>query len=329
MKIVSLFAGPGGICMGAKALGIESDGIEWDANACKTRRAACLSTFEGDVRAYGPSDFPDADTLAGGPPCQTFTVAGNGSGRKALDEVLSLARWMADGEDVSGLLAGLTDERTGLVLEPLRWILEAHRAGRPYRNVVLEQVPTVLPVWTEYARIMSGMGYSVSTGLLNSEEYGVPQTRKRAFLVASLDAVATLPAPTHRRYIKDVASSEGDAALLPWVAMDSVVERGAPFWVRSNYNTGGTGERARRFSDQPAFTVTGCVMRNRFFTLDGQELSRTSYAEAGALQSFPLDYPWSGVAVHQQIGNAAPPLLVRAVLAALVGAAEPAELVLF
>src|SRR5690348_6450240 len=74
--IVDLFAGPGGMDVAAHALGAESVGIEWDEGAVATRKAAGLPTVHGDVRDYGPKDFPDADVLAGGPPCQTFTVAG-------------------------------------------------------------------------------------------------------------------------------------------------------------------------------------------------------------------------------------------------------------
>ncbi len=145
-KIIDLFAGPGGLDVAATQLGITTDGIEWDADACATRLAAGLSTFQGDVRDFGPEDFPNANILTGGPPCQTFTVAGSGVGRRALDDVLSLAKRMAAREDVRSTLESF-DVRTGLVLDPLRWALTAIDSGRPYEAIVLEQVPAVLPVW--------------------------------------------------------------------------------------------------------------------------------------------------------------------------------------
>jgi len=89
--------------------------------------------------------------------------------------------------------------------------------------------------------------------------------------------------------------------------------------VRSNYNNASTGLRGERYSTEPAFTATGCVMRNRFFAEDGTELPRVSYAEAGAIQSFPMDWPWSGRYIHRQIGNAAPPVLIAAVLREALG----------
>lgn len=67
-KIVDLFAGPGGVDVAAEKMGVPTAGIEWDADACETRRAAGLGTIQGDVRQYGPADFPDADVLAGGRP---------------------------------------------------------------------------------------------------------------------------------------------------------------------------------------------------------------------------------------------------------------------
>lgn len=311
-KVLGLFAGPGGLCVGGNMIGVKSIGIEWDANACATRRAAGLETVQGDVRDFGPKDFPDCDTLTAGPPCQTFTVTGNGKGRRALREVLHIAARMVQGKSVDWMLSDLTDERTGLVLEPLRWVLEAHRNGSPYRTIVLEQVPTVLPVWETCATYLRDLGYSVATGILRTEQYGVAQTRKRAVLVASLDRTARLPETTCMPYRK--------GAMNDCASMADVLNRPGTFEVISNYGTGGDpSKRGRRQSSEPAFTVTGKVSRNRLVDPDGSELPRLSHAEAGALQSFPLDYPWSGSDIPQQIGNAVPPVFAAAVLRTALG----------
>lgn len=329
VKIVDLFAGPGGLDVAAEKLDIPTVGIEWDASACETRRAARLETVEGDVREYGPCCYPEADVLAGGPPCQTFTVAGTGAGRRALDEVLDFAKRMIareKHEEIVRDLHNLSDERTGLVLEPLRWALEAIDIRKvPYRAIVLEQVPAVLPVWEFYAEALRGEGYAVDCDLLRTEAYGVPQTRKRAVLIARLDAPSvSLPLPTHRHYRKGVGRHEGDPNLKPWRTMADVLDREVPFSVISNYGTGGDPKaRGRRAHNEPSATVTGKISRNRVVSDKG--VGRFSPPEAGRLQTFPRDYPWSGNDIGQQIGNAVPPRLAMHVLSAAFGWAPPTD----
>ncbi|MEU5774290.1 DNA cytosine methyltransferase [Streptomyces venezuelae] len=330
-KIVDLFAGPGGLDVAAEKLGVPSVGIEWDASACTTRRAAGLETAEGDVRLYGPSDFPEADVLAGGPPCQTFTIAGTGVGRRALDDVLRFVERLVareDREEIEKDLAKLDDERTGLVLQPLMWALDAiDKLDRPYRAIVLEQVPAVLPVWEAYGKALVEEGYQVDYGILHTEAFGVPQTRRRAVLIARYGkGPVTLPSATHRIYRKGVARDSGDAKLLPWRTMADVVSRPTAFEVISNYGTGGDPKaRGRRRSDEPSATVTGKISRNRVVGPDGSELDRFSFSEAGRLQTFPTNYPWSGRDVGQQIGNAVPPRLAMHVLSAAFGWSIPSE----
>lgn len=319
-QMVDLFAGPGGLDVAAHWLGLSVAGIEWDENACATRRSAGLETVQGDVREHGPAEFPHATILTGGPPCQTYTVAGAGAGRKALSQVLSFIGRMAGGDDITHELAALKDERTGLVLQPLRWALEAQRAGTPYDAIVLEQVPAVLPVWEAMADVLKTLGYKTVTGVLCAEEYGVPQTRRRAILLANRKVTPSLPIPTHQRFRRgQVQVTAKQGALLPCRSIGQTLDRLEPFELVSNYGTGGDPKaRGRRTSTEPAFTVTGKVTRNRLFS-NGHELDRLTVSEAGRLQTFPADYPWSGKDVSQQIGNAIPPRLAAHVLAAAVG----------
>lgn len=316
-QIIDLFAGPGGLDVGATWLEIPVTGLEWDANACATRRAAGLDTRQDDVRNFGPDDFPEATVLTGGPPCQTFTVAGSGSGRQALDEVIAHAEDMAKDLGDGVPRGGFADDRTGLVLEPLRWALQALEAGRPFQAIVLEQVPAVLPVWEAYRDILRRHGYGVDVGVLRTEEFGVPQTRRRAILIARLgDPSVSLPSPTHQAYRRGaVDHDQGAFELRPWVSMSQALDRKTKFTVISNYGSGGDPRnRGQRRCDEPAATITGKVTRNRLRLANGSE-DRFSHHEAGRLQTFPYDYPWSGGDIGQQIGNAIPPRLAVHVLA--------------
>lgn len=319
---ISLFAGPGGMDIAAENLGLNPLGIEHDAATCRTRHAAGLATLHADVRGHGSADLPNARrALLGGPPCQTYSATGTGTGRAELQLVLDGAKLLAARQPLAPLLAGLTDPRTGLVLEPLRWALEAIDDGQPFAAIVLEQVPAALPVWHAYAEHLRAEGYHVATGVLRTEEYGVPQTRRRAALIARLDRPVALPAPTHRRYRKGHAQTVGDPALSPWQSMGDTLPGRGEFTTISNYGTGGDPKaRGRRTSDEPAFTVTGKVDRTRLVDRDGTELPRLTPAEAGLLQGFPADHPWSDTDTWQQIGNACPPPLAAALITATTAA---------
>jgi DNA (cytosine-5)-methyltransferase 1 len=313
-------------------------GIEWDPAACETRNRAGLVTVRGDVRDYtprrpGPASKREVQVLAGGPPCQTFTVAGSGAGRRALEEVLSFVKRMIAREDCNEIatdLADLSDERTGLVLEPLRWALKAIDQNAPYQAIVLEQVPAVLPVWEAYKEALEGEGYAVDCRQLCTEAYGVPQTRRRAVLIARWGVTSIkLPPPTHRTYRKGVARHEGDPKLRPWRTMADALDRDYPFSVISNYGTGGDPKaRGRRTHNEPSATVTGKISRNRVVSPTEEELTRFDQSEAGRLQTFPRDYPWAGRDVGQQIGNAVPPRLAMHVISAALGWDPPTDAML-
>ncbi|MCB8043673.1 DNA cytosine methyltransferase [Microbacterium oxydans] len=238
-------------------------------------------------------------------------------------------------------------------------------AHRP-QYVALEQVPTVLPVWEAMADVLRGLGYSVWTGNLQAEQYGVPQTRKRAILMAMLDGEVAPPEPTHSRYYSH-DPQRLDANVQKWVSMgealgldgftaEKVMGRGMverfgtrpgrdatepAFTIRasaggaepggfvlvSNYGTGGDpSARGIRTSDMPAPTITSKADRNKW-----NGVRKMTAAEAATLQTFPEGFEFQGGRGKQflQIGNAVPPRLANAIVSALVGVQVPrdAELV--
>lgn len=231
---VSLFAGGlDGFDHAARRFGVDPLGIEWDDAACATREAAGLRTLQADVAELDPAGFGPVDLLIGTPPCQAFSTAGNGEGRRALKAYEDALHRMRDHQPVAAaeLDRACGDPRGHLVLEPLRWAL----ALKP-RWVALEQVPPVLPLWEATAEVLRAHGYSTWTGVLSAERYGVPQTRRRAFLAASLTGPVSEPPPSHQRYVAPTRRDEEtlglfdapeperivlpeDRGLLPWVSM--------------------------------------------------------------------------------------------------------------
>ncbi len=244
MNVMDLFAGLGGWDHAAHQLGFDPLGIEWNADACATREAVGLRTLHADISELDPADFAPCEGLIASPPCQDFSVAGKGAGR--------------DGE------------RGQLVDEVMRWT----DALRP-RWVACEQVPPVLPIWREFAHRMEGWGYRTWCGLLSSERYGVPQTRERAILMASLDFTPQPPAPTHQEYHHgEPARREvglfGD--LEPWVSMAEALGWGDDLALRQWRGEGMVerhGERPDREAGEPSFAITGADHRTKLVVNTG------------------------------------------------------------
>lgn len=249
MRALDLFAGAGGWDVAASRLGIDADGVEIMKEAVATRTAAGLKTVGHDVWNYDLNVGHEYDGLIASPPCQTFSVAGKGAGRKALEDVLSIVPHvdrlsMPDLREV-GLELG--DERTALVLTPLWYAIKM----RP-KWIAWEQVPTVLPVWEACAGVLEEYGYSVWSGNLHAEQYGVPQTRKRAFLLASRVKDVAPPEPTHSRYYPR-NPAKLDEGVKKWVSMAEALGWGdARNWILRNNNTKNACER---HVDEPAPTL--------------------------------------------------------------------------
>lgn len=351
-----LFAGAGGWDLAAAQLGIHARGVENMKEARATRDAAGLTTIHDDVWTFAPDG--NAGGLIASPPCQTFSAAGKGSGRKALDDVLRGIRdnYTMDLDHLLYLGAEVGDDRTALVLTPLHFALNHN-----YQWLAWEQVPTVLPVWEACAEKLRSRGWSAWTGLLQAEMYGVPQTRKRAFLLASRTEEVRPPAATHSRYYSRTPGKL-DPGVPKWVSMAEALGFDRPHWMSSP--SGITGPVVRSV-DHPAATVTGA---DNHYVFPGDEWAtrnpdrplpdwafnrpsttivgsfkpeivaapgyrttvsrqnapnsvRVTVHEAGVLQSFPVDFPWQGARGKQflQAGNAVPPGLALHALAAAAG----------
>lgn len=294
------YSGAGGWSEGLRLLGLEDYGIEWDRDACCTRAAAGHATIRADLSTYRPAGTP-AGYIAS-PPCQTFSMAGGGDGRAVLDELVAAVH----AEDWGA--ADRHDAKTRHVIDTARVAATCNAEW-----VCLEQVPAVLPIWVAVGHVLERYGYRVWTGVLNAADYGVPQTRRRAILIASQTRRVGVPPPSHTE--TPVPTLFGQE-MLPWVSWGEALgfggvmtlDRGAGMIERY-------GEPARRESS-PTFAI-------RAGHAGGQRCDndRLTTAQAATLQSFRADYPWQGTktSTFAQIGNAIPPLLAAHIVAEATG----------
>lgn len=219
--IVDLYGGPGGWDVACAELGLDPVGIEYERWACATRAAAGFATIQADVSTIDPARFAGCTGLIASPPCQGFSSAGKGAARDLIPELAASirARRWDDRAD--------PDPRVWLIVDLGRWLEQLNPDW-----IALEQVPAVLPLWRAYADMLRERGYSTWEGLLNAADFGVPQTRTRAILMASKGRIAHPPAPTHAR--TPVESLFG--TLEPWVTMAEALgwTSGRPAVVRTS-----------------------------------------------------------------------------------------------
>ena len=196
MKAVELFAGAGGLAMGTSLAGFEAQAvIEWDRWACDTIRENKERRFplvkdwplhEVDVRGFDCSSLPEGiDLVAGGPPCQPFSIGGKHRGHK-------------DERDMFSAMVDIVEQ-----LKPRAVIVENVRGlTRPkfsnyFAYVLLRfEFPEIRmrdgERWTDHLSRLerqktsghrSGLTYEVVHRVLNAADFGVPQRRERVFLV--------------------------------------------------------------------------------------------------------------------------------------------------
>lgn len=226
MRDVELFAGPGGFSTGHKLAeldDVELDGYEWDPDACATAVAAGHKRELADVAAVPLPPRGSIRGLIGAPPCQGFSSSGLKLGRGDSPLIMRAIDDMAAGMDPEYVMDALhracADHRSSLVLQPLRWALATNPEW-----ICLEQVPPVLPIWNAMADVLVRHGYSFWVGILSAERYGVPQTRRRAFLAANrVSGEVRMPMPTHSRY-HSRDPQRLDPGMPKWVSMAEALQ---------------------------------------------------------------------------------------------------------
>ena len=124
---VNLFSGAGGWEVGAAQVGIQAHGIELFPLPASSARAAGFPVTEASVADLDPRDARGIAGLIASPPCQGVSVAGKGVGREDVIFLPPAVRSVEAGHSIDDAIAKVRrqalDDRSALLLEPLRWTL--------------------------------------------------------------------------------------------------------------------------------------------------------------------------------------------------------------
>lgn len=344
---VDLFAGAGGMSLGAKMAGVDVViAVEKDRHAGATYAYNHPKTelIVDDIKNVHQIDVcrkGKSTVLFGGPPCQGFSTSNQRTrGRE------NTSNWLFK-EFVRLVCIWKPD---WVVFENVRGLVQTERG---FFKATLVQ-------------ILESAGYKCSCGVLCASEFGVPQIRSRFFLIASRYGInVEIPKPmTHRpvtvrQAIRDLPSLQNGAKInnLPYPCgarskyaksmrngikecSGHLVSRNAPEIIEryrhipqggnwedipellmTNYADRSrchTGIYRRLIEDKPS-VVLGNYRKNML--VHPWEDRGLSVREAARLQSFPDNYEFKGSIgfQQQQVGNAVPPLLAKIIFESILG----------
>jgi DNA (cytosine-5)-methyltransferase 1 len=340
LNVISLYTGAGGLDYGFEAAGFHTAvALELDRKCCETlRQNRSWKVIESDVNSVSTAEFLDAaslsegdpDILIGGPPCQPFSKSGF---------------W------VTGDAKRLSDPRASTLEAYLRILAEA----RP-RAFLLENVEGLgfrgkdegLQLINEKLSSINaayGTSYKAHISTLNAADFGVPQVRKRMFVVGSRDGQSfAFPRPTHGEgdlagerlpyatawdALYDLANPNEDEIVMrgKWADLLPTIPEGCNYLWHTDRGGGEPlfGWRRRYWSfllklakNQPSWTIQAQPgPATGPFHWDNRRLTKREMAR---LQTFPDDVDVSGnlADTQRQLGNAVPSLLAE-ILARAIG----------
>ncbi len=179
-RIIDLFAGLGGIRLGFQQamseLGLEAECVF--SSEIKPYAIQAYKNYFGDEDVFGDitsadtaQHIPDFDFLLAGFPCQPFSSAGNRN--------------------------GFADTRGTLFFEIERILQDKIDAKRPAKGFLLENVEGLVNhdngnTLSTIVSHLERLGYQVSWNLLDSKEFGLPQSRKRVYIIGAFHAPINL-----------------------------------------------------------------------------------------------------------------------------------------
>lgn len=195
MKSVELFAGAGGLALGVSLAGFTPDAvIEWDKWACDTirenqRRQNPLVTdwllHEQDVRLFDFSTIKGVDLMAGGPPCQPFSLGGKHKAysdkRDMFPTTIATVRKLQPKAFLIENVKGLTRAAFTNYLQYTILQLSYPELVRSPKESWLEHLARLEKEKTSGK--IQGLTYDVVCRVVNAADYGIPQRRERVFIV--------------------------------------------------------------------------------------------------------------------------------------------------
>lgn len=332
MQILSLFTGAMGLDIGLENHGFKTViSVENNKDAqstIKTNRPDMkifddvFSVSKDDLMSYG-----NIDIIIGGPPCQSWSFAGN---RKGI-------------EDHRGLCIPRFLDIVDMILP--KYVIMENVIG--LNSALVNGVKGAMPPYIENRLKQSG--YNCSYHMVNSADYGAPQCRKRIIFLASLQADLRLIqthsnetqydifdiAPilpkwiTLREVISDLQNSYGECANYSPHHMKflSMLKEGQDWRdLPREYQTeamkgaidseGGRTSYFRRLSwDKPSPTLMCCPTQNSTCLCHPDQTRPLSVKEYARIQGFPDNWIFQGnlASKYKQIGNAVPIKLAEAI----------------
>ncbi|WP_283189859.1 DNA (cytosine-5-)-methyltransferase [Pseudomonas sp. PMCC200344] len=322
MRAIDLFSGPGGLSLGLKRAGfsvIANVELNKDAMATYVSHDVTSEHYNQDIQSVSFTRYRGkVDLLAGGPPCQPFSIGGlrksSSDSRDMIPEYIRCLREVQPAAFIMENVPGLTLKRT-----------------RPYFEWALAQ--------------LAACGYFINWALLSASDYGVPQKRKRLFVLGCKHKTLRFPAPTHglEAGVPHVTAFSvlgvdpiGDAPNSSVFFAKSPDTRPSPY-AGHVFNGGGRPLDP----NGPCHTILASSGGNKTHWIDTLNIvpeyhahlmaggapragvvpgaRRLSVEECALIQTFPEGFCFSGTrsAQYKQVGDAVPPDLAFAIAGAV------------
>jgi DNA (cytosine-5)-methyltransferase 1 len=360
IPVVDLFAGIGGLGLGATASGgnvalsVELDGtasksLQMNASQGHEVLTCDVTTMTGDqLRIAAGLKKREPLIVVGGAPCQPFSKAAYWTDEGS-DSRYRQARSVGEtAPRPSPILDPRPDARRTLVDEFWRLVSEANASGFVFENVPSIKHPRNKPTFDGLKAAAESAGYHVTEVLANAANYGVAQRRERIFLLGAKKRLPEPPKATHgeevgQRAFVTAGDAIGDFSADTFFEPEEIVTGKwakhlgeiPPGW---NYKalTAWAGHSNPSFVAERRFWnfLLKLHPNKTSWTLAASpgpwtgpfhwESRRLRTVEMAALQGFPRGYKLAGSRRDRvrQIGNAVPPPMAKAMLEAVMDAVE-------